>query len=96
MSSIALKQDVVHVAISILQTRKRGAQSFCKAHLTSKQQNKSHLHLAKKRKKKKKVEPVTIMPPFRKMEKAANCFNRKKPELNLFFSELRMICNIWQ
>ena len=95
MISIALKQDVVHVAISILQTRKYGTQSFCKAHLTSKQQNKSQLCLAKKRKK-KLVEPVTIMPPSRKMEKAANCFNRKKPKLNLFFSELRMICNIWQ
>lgn len=96
MSSIALKQDVVHVAIPILQTRKHGAQSFCKAHLTSKQQNKSHLNLAKKGRK-KKVEPVTIMPTSRKMEKAANCFfNRKKPKLNLFFSELRMICNIWQ
>ena len=77
MISIALKQDVVHVAISILQTRKYGTQSFCKAHLTSKQQNKSQLCLAKKRKKKKKlVEPVTIMPPSRKMEKAAVSIER--------------------
>lgn len=70
MSSIALKQDVVHVAISILQTRKCGAQSFCKAHLTSKQQNKSHLHLAKKRKKKKKSGTSNNNAPFQKNGKS--------------------------
>ena len=54
MLSIALKQDVVHVVISILQMRKHGAQSFCKAHLASNQQNKSSSPCQKKKGKKKK------------------------------------------
>ena len=70
MISIALKQDVVHVAISILQTRKYGTQSFCKAHLTSKQQNKSQLCLAKKRKKKKISGTSNNNAPFQKNGKS--------------------------
>ena len=70
MISIALKQDVVHVAISILQTRKYGTQSFCKAHLTSKQQNKSQLCLAKKRKEKKISGTSNNNAPFQKNGKS--------------------------
>lgn len=99
MSFIVLKQDVVDVVISILQTSNYGVQNFTKTPKVISQVSsriKVVFALPKEKKKKPEVEPITTMPPSTKIERTAKCFHRKKPKLNLFFSELRMICNIWQ
>ena len=94
---MVLKQDVVDVVISISQTSNYGVQNFSKTpKVIAQVSSRIKVVFALPKEEKTRSRTNNNNSPSTKTERTAKCFHRKKPKLNLFFSELRMICNIWQ